>query len=428
VSSRANIKFHNYFSHESKSKLDLIQRQLNESVKIKKIMMLNTNFEDLNGLRNLNEVTNCTICLDGGVASKNYKELKGILRDATELISQLETLFDGTTCADLEQYLHTQSALNGECINEQFTFLSSYCGCQPLKENCELCTKKGENIPKPDADLKSILKSIGSDELIYSMEAMFDGTSCSDLEDLLGITSLLGGQCMNVDFIFLSIYCGCSSEIQCGLCLDAEVIPNPDADIRDLDNMLKGVLFDKNGENDLLGILESFGGTTCATLELYINAMSNQEGRCVNTLFTKFSTFCGCNSVPSCAESFLCPYGNEIPNFNKKLINMGDDFPSTITTCGKAKKLLSLIPHDSQCSENVLVIALQCDCPCIEQCRICEGGDVISNFVPTFDFGKHVSPRLTCGEIDLMARNLVSESYECDYGKKQIASLCCDQN
>lgn len=63
--------------------------------------------------------------------------------------------------------------------------------------------------------------------------------------------------------------------------------------------MLKGVLFDKNGENDLLGILESFGGTTCATLELYINAMSNQEGRCVNTLFTKFSTFCGCNSVPS---------------------------------------------------------------------------------------------------------------------------------
>lgn len=79
---------------------------------------------------------------------------------------------------------------------------------------CELCTKKGENIPKPDADLKSILKSIGSDELIYSMEAMFDGTSCSDLEDLLGITSLLGGQCMNVDFIFLSIYCGCSSEIQ----------------------------------------------------------------------------------------------------------------------------------------------------------------------------------------------------------------------
>ena len=58
MSSRANIKFHNYFSHESKSKLDLIQRQLNESVKMKKIMTLNTNFEDLNGLRNLNEVTN----------------------------------------------------------------------------------------------------------------------------------------------------------------------------------------------------------------------------------------------------------------------------------------------------------------------------------------------------------------------------------
>ena len=58
VSSRANITFQNYFSHESKTKLALIQRQLNASVKIKETMMLNTTFENLNGLRNLNQVTN----------------------------------------------------------------------------------------------------------------------------------------------------------------------------------------------------------------------------------------------------------------------------------------------------------------------------------------------------------------------------------
>ena len=58
VSSRSNIKFQNYVSDESKTKLDLIERQLNVSVKIKEIMMLDTTFENLNGLRNLNEITN----------------------------------------------------------------------------------------------------------------------------------------------------------------------------------------------------------------------------------------------------------------------------------------------------------------------------------------------------------------------------------
>ena len=58
MSSRTNKTFQKYFSHESKTKLDLIQIQLNTSVKIKEIMLLNTTFENLNALRNLNEVTN----------------------------------------------------------------------------------------------------------------------------------------------------------------------------------------------------------------------------------------------------------------------------------------------------------------------------------------------------------------------------------